>query len=162
METDPEKVKAVETRPVSLNLKELQIFLGLARFISGFSIIAEPLYQLCWKNMSYHWQEEQESAFEDLNRLLVSLPVLAYLVFSHVGVSFILDDGDSQHLRIGAVVSQLQPNGTKRVIAYGSRSLHDHNKNLLLRKLVYANSSVQFYKIGRSLCDSQPACYNLG
>ena len=128
-ETDPEKVKAVETRPVSLNLKERQIFLGLARFISGFSIIAEPLYQLCWNNMSYQWQEEQASAFEDLNRPLVSLPVLAYPVFSHVGVSFLLDAGASQHLRIGAVVSQLQPNGTERVIAYGSRSLNDHKKN---------------------------------
>ena len=50
IKTDPEKVKAVKTWPVPLNVKELQSFLGLAsyyrKFILGFSIIAEPLYQL--------------------------------------------------------------------------------------------------------------------
>ena len=57
IKTDPEKVKAVETWPVPLNVKELQSFLGLAsyyrKFILGFSIIAEPLYQLCRKTVSF-------------------------------------------------------------------------------------------------------------
>ena len=57
--TDPGKVEAVKTWPVPLNVKELQTFLGLAsyyrKFILGFSVIAEPLYQLCRKNVLFSW-----------------------------------------------------------------------------------------------------------
>lgn len=57
IKTDPERVKAVETWATPLDVKELQSFLGLAsyyrRFISGFSIIAEPLYKLCRKNTPF-------------------------------------------------------------------------------------------------------------
>ena len=79
IKTDPEKVKAVETWATPLDVKELQSFLGLAsyyrQFISGFSIIAEPLYKLCRKNTPFHWQQEQQSAFQELKHQLVSLPV---------------------------------------------------------------------------------------
>ena len=46
IKTDPEKVKAVKTLPVKVNVKELQGFLGLAdyyrKFILRFSSIAVP------------------------------------------------------------------------------------------------------------------------
>jgi len=48
IKTGPEKVKAIKTWLVPLNVKDLQSFLGLARyyrkFILASSIIAEPLY----------------------------------------------------------------------------------------------------------------------
>ena len=63
IKTDPGKVKAVKTWPVPVNVKEPQSFLGLAgyyrKFILGFSSIAEPLYTLCRKNISFSWQQEQ-------------------------------------------------------------------------------------------------------
>ena len=63
IKTDPGKVKAVKTWPVPVNVKELQSFLGLAgyyrKFILGFSSIAESLYTLCRKNISFSWQQEQ-------------------------------------------------------------------------------------------------------
>ncbi|KAL9952487.1 hypothetical protein ACROYT_G039751 [Oculina patagonica] len=133
IKTDPEKVKAVKTWPVPVNVKELQSFLGLAsyyrKFILGFSIIAEPLYQLCRKNVAFTWQQEQQSAFEELKDRLVSAPVLAYPDFSPEAGSFILDTDASQYHGIGAVLSQQQEDGTERVIAYGSRSLNEHEKN---------------------------------
>ena len=68
--TDPGKVEAVNTWPVQTNVKEVQSFLGLANyyrnFILGFSVIAEPLYQLCRKILLFNWQQEQQSAFEEL------------------------------------------------------------------------------------------------
>ena len=55
--TNPEKVKAVQTWPIPLNVQELETFLGLAtyyrRFIFGVSIIAEPLYKLCMKDVPF-------------------------------------------------------------------------------------------------------------
>ena len=113
IKTNPEKVKAVKTWPVPVNLKKLQSFLGLAsyyrKFILGFSSIAEPLYTLSRKNIPFSWQQEQQAAFEELKDRLVSAPILAYPNFSPTAGSFILDTDDSQYLRIGAVLSQQQP-----------------------------------------------------
>ena len=117
IKTDPEKVKAVKTEPVSVNLKELQSFLGLAgynrKFILGFSSIAKPLYTLCRKNIPFSWQQEQQAAFEELEDRLVSAPILAYPDFSPIAGSFILDTDASQYLGIVAVLSQQQPDGTE-------------------------------------------------
>ena len=33
------------------------------------------------------------------------------------------------------MLSQVQPNGTKRVVAYGSRSLNDHERNYCTTRL---------------------------
>lgn len=50
VETDPEKVAALNTWPIPANLKELQSFLGFAgyyrRFIQGYSTIVKPLNEL--------------------------------------------------------------------------------------------------------------------
>lgn len=158
IKTDPEKVKAVETWPVPQNVKELQSFLGLAsyyrKFILGFSFIAEPLYQLCRKTASFSWQQEQQSAFEELKGRLVSAPVLAYPNFSAEAGSFILDTDASQYQGIGAVLSQQQQDGTERVIAYGSRSLNEHEKNycttrLEMLALVTYVDYFRYYLLGR-------------
>ena len=82
-------------------------FLGLAsyysRFIFGFSIIAEPLYKLSRKGVAFHWQMEQESAFNELKHRLTTAPVLAYPDFSPDAGSFVLDTGANQRLGSGAV-----------------------------------------------------------
>ena len=139
IKTDPEKVKAVKTWPVPMNVKELQSFLGLAsyyrKFILGFSSIAEPLYTLCRKNIPFSWQQEQQAAFEELKDRLVSAPVLAYPDFSPAAGPFILNTDASQYLGIGALLFQQQPDGTERVIAYGSCSLNGHEKNYCTTRL---------------------------
>lgn len=79
--------------------------------------------------MSFSWQQEQQSAFEELKNRLVSPPVLAYPNFSAEAGSFILDTDASQYQGNGAVLSQQQQDGTERMIGYGSRSLNEHEKN---------------------------------
>lgn len=48
--TDPKKISAVQNWPISINLKQLRGFLGLAgyymRFIKGFGTICRPLHDL--------------------------------------------------------------------------------------------------------------------
>ena len=139
IKTDPENVLAVQTWPAPVNVKELQSFLGLAgyyrKFIFGFSIIAESLCKLCRKNVPFSWQQEQQAAFEKLKDHLVSAPVLAYPDFSPAAGPFVLDTDASQYLGIGAVLSQQQEDGTERVIAYGSRSSNEHEKNYCTTRL---------------------------
>ena len=161
IKTGAEKVKAVKTCPVPQNMKELQSFLGLAgyyrKFIFGFSIIAEPLYKLCRKNVPFCWQQEQPAAFEELKNRLVSAPVLAYPEFSSAAGSFILDTDANQYLGIKAVLSQQQQDGTEQVIAYGSRSLNEHERNycttrLEMLALVTFVDSFRYYLLGRKFC----------
>lgn len=142
-------------------MKELQSFLGLAgyyrKFIFGFSIIAEPLYKLCRKNVPFCWQQEQQAAFEELKNRVVSAPVLAYPGISSAAGSFILDTDASQYLGIGAVLSQQQQDGTERVIAYGSRSLNEHERNycttrLEMLALVTFVDYFPYYLLGRKFC----------
>ena len=155
---DPAKVEAVKTWPAPLDVKELQSFLGLAsyyrKFISRFSIIVEPLYKLCRKSTPFHWRQEQQLAMEELTHRLVNAPVLAYPDFTTSAGTFILDTDASQHLGIGAVLSQLQADGTERVIAYGSRSLNEHEKSycttrLEMLVLVFYVDHFRHYLVGR-------------
>ena len=72
---------------------------------------------------------EQESAFNELKHRLTIAPVLAYPDFSPDAGLFVLDTDASQPLGIAAVLSRLQLNDTEHVIAYGSRSLNEQEKN---------------------------------
>lgn len=53
--------------------------------------------------------------------------------FSKTNGHFILDTDASTGHGIGAVLSQKQPDGTKRVPARGSRALHRHERNYATR-----------------------------
>ena len=158
IKTDPDKVETVRTWPTSVDIKELQSFLSLAsyyrRFNSGFSIIVEPLYKFSRKGVSFQWQLEQESAFNELKYRLTIAPVLAFPDFSPDAGLFVLDIDASQHVGIGAVLSQLQPDGIERVINYGSRSLNEHEKSycatrLEMLALVSYMDHFRYYLLGR-------------
>ena len=80
--------------------------------------------------------------------------MLAYPDFSPEAGSFILDTDASQYHGIGAVLSQQQQDGTERVIAYGSRSLNEHEKNycatrLEMLALVTYVDYFRYYLLGR-------------
>ena len=81
------------------------------------------------------WGPEQRRAFEKLKHRLTSSPVLTYPDFSPGAGAFVLDTDASQRLGIGAVLSQVQSDGTKRVVAYGSRSLNEHERNYCATRL---------------------------
>jgi hypothetical protein len=68
--------------------------------------------------VKFHWEAEQQNAFEVLKEKLVSPPVLAYPLARN---TFILDTDASNH-SIGAVLSQLQGDSEK-VISYASKRL---------------------------------------
>ena len=126
------------------------------RFISGFSIVAEPLYELSRKGVSFQWQMEQESAFNELKHRLTIAPVLAYPDFSPDAGLFVLDTDASQPLGIGGVLSRLQLNDTERAIAYGSRSLNEEEKNycgtrLEMLALVNCMDHFRYYLVKQNL-----------
>ena len=133
IETDPEKTKVVLEGPKPANVTELCSFFGLASYyrcyFANFASVSEPLRCLLQKNKQFVWTEQQQKAFVNLKECLASPTVLAYPSFGPEAEEFILDTDASTDTGIGAVLSQIQADGTERVIAYGSRSLQPPEKN---------------------------------
>ena len=95
------------------------------RFVPNFSSIAQPLNQLTAKNAAFNWTIECEEAFMTLKGKLTSPPVLAY---PHFDTEFTLET-DALIRGLGAVLSQVQPDGKLHPVAYASRSLNHCERN---------------------------------
>lgn len=144
VETDPDKIEALQSWPVPKNLKELRSFLGFdgyyRRFVQNFSTIAKPLHELTSgyppsqkknkhlaKQEQYlnpkqpfmgRWTSACQAAFETNKGKLSSAPVLA---FANPQKPYLLHT-DASSTGLGAVLYQEQE-GLKRVIASASRGL---------------------------------------
>ena len=104
---NPDKVRVVQEFPTLTNLKKLRSFLGLAnyyrRFVRGFSNIVNPLNALTKKNVPFVWTVACAEAFDNLERALVSAPILAYPNFLEPFLSFV----DASSSGIGFTLAQI-------------------------------------------------------
>ena len=77
---DPIKVSSVREWKVPTNTTENHAFQGSAnfycRFIPNFSKIARLFNDLLKTGVKWHWGEEQQKAFEEIKKLIMSEPVL--------------------------------------------------------------------------------------
>lgn len=110
-------------RPESLT--ELRSFLGLVtyvnRFIPHLSAIAKRMRQLIQDNDIAQWCSDHD---EDLNQIKRILMKGDYLSFFVPGRKTKLIT-DASVYGLGAVLIQVEENGTEHIIAFGSKSLTD-------------------------------------
>ena len=70
-----ERVQAIIDMPTPADKPALQRFLGMmeyvGKFIPNLAEIAKPLRMVLQKNVAWHWQEGQDSAFRQLKELLI-------------------------------------------------------------------------------------------
>ena len=52
------------------------------RFVPNFSSLASPLNKLVKKDVTFHWGEKQENAFQKIKFLLTNAPIIALPNFS--------------------------------------------------------------------------------
>ncbi|GJY28838.1 putative reverse transcriptase domain-containing protein [Tanacetum coccineum] len=121
---DPAKVEAITKWPRPTTVTKVRSFLGLAgyyrRSVKGFSLLALPLTKLMRKGEKFVWNEERDKSFEELNRRLVSSPVLT--LPSGTGGYQIYSDASKKGL--GCVLMQ-----HGKVITYASRQLKPYKVN---------------------------------
>lgn len=137
IEPDPVMTERIKDYLVPTDVTEVRRFLGLAsyywRFVPKFASIAALIHALTKKNVPFQWTTEYESAFGQLKLALSTPTVLVYLRFGP-GQDFILEI-DASTVGLGAILSQLQDDGTIHPIAYASRSVNRHERNYGISEL---------------------------
>ena len=105
------------------NIKELRSFLGMitycSKFLQNFAIVTAPLRSLLKKDTLWLWDDKCCNSFNMPKEMLLSTETLAYFDPKASTVVVV----DASPVGVGAVISQMQPDGTMRPISYASRSL---------------------------------------
>ncbi|KAL4362584.1 hypothetical protein GQ457_04G016980 [Hibiscus cannabinus] len=80
IEVDKAKVEVIEKLPPPATVKGIRSFLGHAgfyrRFIKDFSKISKPLCNLLQQNQPFFFDEDCQSAFQELKKKLISAPIV--------------------------------------------------------------------------------------
>lgn len=123
------KTQAIREWDPPSSVTQIKQFLGLCSFfrrtIANFSTIASPLIKLTRKDAAWGGPTlpaEALKAFMTLKARLVSRPCLSPVDFSR---EFILTV-DASSTGLGAILSQIGPDGVERPNAYASRTLNQY------------------------------------
>lgn len=128
IQTDPEKVKAIENLAPPVDVSGVRRIIGMAgwygAFIPNFTEVIAPLNELLTKNSKFHWGIRQEEALEKIKMKMKSAPILACPDYNK---PFFLQT-DASNVGLGSVLFQREGNQEK-VIAFRSRALTSNEKN---------------------------------
>lgn len=117
------KIEAIAKAPTPKNVSEVKAFLGLVnyygKFLANLSTTLAPLHKLLTKGTHFQWKDSQQEAFEAVKSQLASSELLVHYD-SELDLVLACD---ASPYGVGAVLSHRFKNGTKRPIAYASRTL---------------------------------------
>ena len=117
------KVKSIKEAPAPKNTTELKSFLGMlnfyGKFIPNLSSILEPLHRLLRKEVVWKWEVEKQQAFDKAKNQLQSSDVPVH----YDSEKELVVSCDASPCGVGAVLSHVMEDGSKRPVAYASRTL---------------------------------------
>ena len=135
---DPAKLAAIRDWHPPSSVKGVHSFLGFAnfyhKFIPNYSNIVAPIVLLTRKDHPWSWTEPQQKAFDSLQTIFSSAPVLCIL---DVSCPFLLMT-DTSLLAAGAVLMQPDAAGDLHPCAYFSKtfSVAERNYNIYNQELL--------------------------
>ena len=136
---DEDRITPILNLQPPTTVKQLQSLLGTLnycrKFLRHFAKIAKPLYALLQKGKKFVWNTECQTAFDNLKKALTESPVLAVPDLADANESFVVHT-DSSKLGFGAILTQ-EIDGERRVIAYFSKSMPRHWKNIPASKMEF-------------------------
>ncbi|KAJ1172733.1 hypothetical protein NDU88_004576 [Pleurodeles waltl] len=124
------KIETVKACQPPRTQTEVRAFLGLTgyycRFVKGYATIVSPLIELTSKKQPrlLNWTEACQKAFDSLKKAMCTAPVLKAPDYSQ---EFIVQIDASEH-SIGAVLAQLNEEGSDQPVAFISRRLLPQEK----------------------------------
>ena len=148
---DPVKVESVTAWPAPRSPHDIRMFLELAnfyrRFIKNFSQLAAPLTRLLKKeNMArkFSWNKEAQMGFEQLKTAFTTAPILMHFNPEQLTI---LEADTSTHA-LGAVISQLDPEGKMHPIAFHSRKFNpaELNYDIYDKEMLAIVDSLEHYR----------------
>ena len=121
---DMDRVAPIRDQKPPKTLRELRGFLGFCsfyrKFVLNFSKISQPLNNLLKKDAKYVWGPEQDKAFNELKRRLLSPPILC-----HFDPTQRLElRTDSSMYAMGCHLVQYSDPKHKRLLACASKTLN--------------------------------------
>ena len=151
IKVDPKKIEAIIQMDPPQNVANLQSFNGMINYLKKFSPVlselSEPLRRLCKSGVKWAWESEQQSAFEAIKQVIMTLPVLAY--FDNSKKHTIQCDASKKGL--GAVLLQ-----ESKPVMYVSRALTEteqrySNIKRELVAIVFALERLNHHTFGRTI-----------
>ena len=111
-----DKLQALQDAPNTCNVSELKLYLGLltyyAKFLPNLSTVLAPLYKLLKTEEQWKWGTQQERAFKESKKLLLSSQLLV-----HFDPTLeICLACDASAYGISALLSHKMPNGTEKPV----------------------------------------------
>ena len=132
-----DNLTAINDFPTPKSRKNVRQFLGKINFYRKFihhsASLLEPFHHLLRKNVPFSWSPACQVAFDGVKALLTSAPILA--IFDRNGPILIYTDASG--VGIGAVLKQIQEDGSEKPVAYFSKKLSDAQKK---KKAIYIES----------------------
>ena len=117
---DPEKVSAIKEWEPPRSTKGVRSFLGFANyyrdFIENYTDLTQPLIALTKKDKPFHWEYEEQTAFDMLKRKFIEDPILATF---DPGRETRLES-DASGWSVGGALMQKHENGSWRPCAFYS------------------------------------------
>lgn len=98
------------------------------KFTKDYSKIASPLFELTRPTVKWHWDSEQEAAFDLLKHELSTEPIMAYPDFPK---EFTIETTRLER-GFGTFLSQKQADGQYHMISYGGRATAVLSRNWAL------------------------------
>ncbi|XP_059281270.1 uncharacterized protein LOC132034963 [Lycium ferocissimum] len=152
IEVDKAKIEAIERLPPPVSVRGVRSFLGHAgfyrRFIKDFSKVVNPMCKLLGKDVKFVFNEACLTAFNELKRRLVSVPIIIAPDWS---LPFILMC-DASDFAVGAVLGQKRDK-IFHPIYYASKTLDAAQMNYTVTEkellaVVYAFDKFRSYLVG--------------
>ena len=138
------RVEAIQKLQPPVNVKECKSFCGVVNYLSIFcknlQKLLKPIYDLTKKGRPFHWQEEQQQAFDTIKERMLNPPILH---LPKPGGRYILYC-DSSRTHTGSSLWQIQE-GKPRLIGYASKSLPAPALNYSVTELEMTGMAVNIH-----------------
>jgi hypothetical protein len=145
IEADPSKVDKILDWPIPKNVKQVQQFLGLVRYLNAFlprlALHSSILSKLTTKECEKHfppWTEIHQNAFDKIKEIVISRECLTVIDHQKLDTNKIFVTTDASDYSTGAVLSFGPTWESARPVAFDSCTLKDaelnypvHEKELL-------------------------------